>query len=144
MKAKTKCQKCLSIFDPNTILGSWKACIKPRPDNKRALLWLCISIFLMQMFIFVSFILISCCQHVLSLIFLQGGRNMTMYLFFRRTLKWDMTKYTNYFTAIGLLGLATPYLILPTLTDYLKFKDTTILLVSYFPALNKHLILPRL
>ena len=75
---------------------------------------------------------------------LQNGKVMTMYLFFRRTLKWDMTKYTNYFTAIGLLGLATPYLILPTLTDYLKFKDTTILLVSYFPALNKHLILPRL
>ena len=59
---------------------------------------------------------------------------MTLYLFFRRTLKWDMTKYTNYFTVIGLLGLATPYLILPTLVDRLKFKDTTVLLVSYNPV----------
>ena len=48
-----------------------------------------------------------------------------------------MTKYTNYFTAIGLLGLATPYLILPTLTDRLKFKDTTILFVSYFPLFSE-------
>ena len=54
IEVKTKCQECLSIFDPKTILGNWKACIKPRPYNKRALLWLCISIFLMQMFIFVS------------------------------------------------------------------------------------------
>lgn len=63
---------------------------------------------------------------------LQNGKGMNMYLFFRRELKWDMTKYTNYYTAIGLLGLAAPYLIIPTLTDKLRFKDTTILLVSNY------------
>ena len=63
---------------------------------------------------------------------LQNGKGMNMYLFFRRTLKWDMTKYTNYFTAIGLLGLAAPYIIIPILTDTLRFKDTTILLVSNY------------
>ena len=63
---------------------------------------------------------------------MQNGKLMNMYLFFRRKLKWDMTKYTNYFTAIGLLGLAAPYLIIPILTDTLRFKDTTILLVSNY------------
>ena len=63
---------------------------------------------------------------------LQNGKGMNMYLFFRRELKWDMTKYTNYYTAIGLLGLAAPYLIIPTLTSKLRFKDATILLVSNY------------
>ena len=62
----------------------------------------------------------------------QNGKGMNMYLFFRRALKWDMTKYTNYLTAIGLLGLAAPYLMIPILTDTLSFKDTTILLVSNY------------
>ena len=57
IEVNTKCQKCLSIFDPKTILGTWKACIKPRPYYKRALLWLCISTFLVQIFISVSWMI---------------------------------------------------------------------------------------
>ena len=60
---------------------------------------------------------------------LQMGKWSNSYLFFRRTLKWDIKEYSTYITAYGLLGMVATYLLMPFLTDYLKLRDTTILMV---------------
>ena len=57
------------------------------------------------------------------------GKWSNSYLFFRRTLKWDIKEYSAYITAYGLLGMVATYLLMPFLTDYLKLRDTTILMV---------------
>ena len=57
------------------------------------------------------------------------GKWSNSYLFFRRTLKWDIKEYSTYITAYGLLGMVATYLLMPFLTDYLKLRDTTILMV---------------
>ena len=62
-------------------------------------------------------------------LFLQMGKWSNSYLFFRRTLKWDIKEYSAYITAYGLLGMVATYLLMPFLTDYLKLRDTTILMV---------------
>ena len=74
-------------------------------------------------------------------LFLQMGKWSNSYLFFRRTLKWDIKEYSTYITAYGLLGMVATYLLMPFLTDYLKLRDTTILMVrlksrpfSFVPA----------
>ena len=43
-----------------------------------------------------------------------------------------MKEYSAYTTTYGLLGMAATYLIMPLLTDYLKLRDTTILMVSTY------------
>ena len=48
------------------------------------------------------------------------GKWSNSYLFFRRTLKWDIKEYSAYITAYGLLGMVATYLLMPFLTDYLK------------------------
>ena len=53
-EVKTKCQKYMSVFDLKNLKESWKACLKPRPYYKRTLIWLCIGIFLVEMFVIVS------------------------------------------------------------------------------------------
>ena len=60
---------------------------------------------------------------------LQIGKWSTSYLFFRRTMKWDVKEYSTYTTTYGLLGMVATYLIMPILTDYFKLRDTTILMV---------------
>ena len=44
-------------------------------------------------------------------------------------MKWDIKEYSAYITAYGLLGMVATYLLMPFLTDYLKLRDTTILMV---------------
>ena len=53
-EVKTNFQKYISVFDFKNLKESWKACLKPRPYHKRTLIWLCIGIFLVEMFVIVS------------------------------------------------------------------------------------------
>merc|ERR1712227_550815 len=76
---KTNCQKYLSVFDLKNVLESWQACLKPRPYYKRTLIWLCIGIFCVEIFVIMD-------------------KWSNSYLFFRRTLKWDIKEYSTYIT----------------------------------------------
>jgi hypothetical protein len=53
-----------------------------------------------------------------------------MYLFFRRKFKWTIIEYSRYTTTLGMVGVAAQYILMPMLTNVLKMRDTTILLVS--------------
>ena len=53
-KEKTGCAKWTSVFDLKNVMESWKACLRPRPYYKRTLIWLCIGIFCVEIFVIVS------------------------------------------------------------------------------------------
>ena len=53
----TGCAKWTSVFDLKNVLESWKACLRPRPYYKRTLIWLCIGIFCVEIFVIVSWVL---------------------------------------------------------------------------------------
>ena len=60
---------------------------------------------------------------------LQMGKWSSIYYFFRRTLKWSILEYTRYTSILGMVGVFANFFIMPFLSNTLKLRDTTILLV---------------
>ena len=61
---------------------------------------------------------------------LQMGKWSSIYYYFRRTLKWSILEYTRYTSILGMVGVFANFFIMPFLSNTLKLRDTTILLVS--------------
>ena len=59
------------------------------------------------------------------------GKWANTYLFFRRSLKWTIVEYSRYTTTFGMVGVGAQYLLMPLMSKYLRWSDTTILIVSF-------------
>ena len=58
------------------------------------------------------------------------GRWSSLFLFFRKHLKWSVIQYSRYTTILGVFGLLAQYLFVPFLSNFLKLHDTTISLLD--------------
>ena len=58
------------------------------------------------------------------------GRWSSLFLFFRKHLKWSVIQYSRYTTILGVFGLLAQYIFVPFLSTRLKLHDTTISLLD--------------
>lgn len=96
-----------SIFNLNNFLDAWRALLKKREGHKRFHIILLIIAFELE-------------------IFLSQGRWSSLFLFFRKHLKWSVIQYSRYTTILGVFGLLAQYIFVPFLSTRLKLHDTTI------------------
>ena len=62
----------------------------------------------------------------LTEIFLIIGKGPTIYLYFRRTFKWDEKTFGPYVGFFGILALFAKFVVVPFMSQYFKLHDTTI------------------
>ena len=88
-----------------------RALFTKRENNLRVLILLMIFCFEMEQFINV-------------------GDWGNQYLYLRRTLEWTIIDYTTYTIIIGVVGLAAQYIAIPLLSEKLKFRDSSIIIID--------------
>ena len=62
--------------------------------------------------------------------FFSVGRWNSLFLFFRKHLKWSVVEYSRYTTILGVIGILAQYIVVPTLSERFKLHDATISLLD--------------
>jgi hypothetical protein len=66
----------------------------------------------------------------------RSGRWNSLFLFFRKHLKWSVVEYSRYTTILGCIGVLSQYIAVPALSERLKLHDSTI---SLLDAITRYL-----
>ena len=62
--------------------------------------------------------------------FINVGDWGNQYLYLRRKLEWDIIDYTTFTIVVGVVGLAAQYIAIPLLSEKLKLRDSTIIIID--------------
>ena len=62
--------------------------------------------------------------------FINVGDRGNTYLYLRRTLEWTIIDFTTYTIIIGVVGLAAQYIAIPLLSEKLKLRDSSIIIID--------------
>ena len=94
------------------MLIPFRALFKKRQHNLRVLIILMICSFELMAFI-----------HV--------GEGSNGYLYLRRKLNWDIIDYTAFTLTAGITGMMAQFTVIPLLSEKLKLRDSTIILIDF-------------
>ena len=100
-----------SLFNVKNLRDAWRSLLKKREGHKRLFIILLILAFELE-------------------IFLSQGRWSSLFLFFKKHLKWTAVDYSRYITICGVLGMLAQYVVVPVLSQRFKFHDCTISLID--------------
>ena len=100
-----------SLFNVKNLRDAWRSLLKKREGHKRLFIILLILAFELE-------------------IFLSQGRWSSLFLFFKKHLKWTAIDYSRYITILGVMGMLAQYIVVPVLSQRFKFHDCTISLID--------------
>jgi fucose permease len=120
--SSTKKVSLKGVLNPDNILKGAKATFKKRPHRGRGLIFILISIFLLDMLAMV-------------------GRGTLLFLFFRRQFAWSHVEYSRYMTSFGILGVASQVFLIPFLSTTLKWEDTSILGITTLTQVANQIVI---
>ena len=93
------------------IITNFRALVTKREDNLRVFILLMIFTFELTWFI-------------------ESGKNDNQYLYLRRKLNWDFIDYTTFTIVVGVVGMASKYIVIPLLSEQFKLRDSVIVIIS--------------
>ena len=94
------------------VIGCIKTVFKPRPNNKRLLIWLLLFNFGCYNFAY------------------NGTEGTHRYLFVQKEYEWDEQEYTVFLAAYKTCYLFALWILLPLCSRYFKLHDATILIIA--------------